>query len=343
MSDARRRNAEMAREYLAWQRHRRNRARETMFIYTDVIQKLLLWIGDTPLAAASTTTLEDFIERPRVRRRPEHVRGQKIIGSPATRKRDVTIVRGLYKYLNERGLIGVNPAVLLTSPTVHNVQPRAIDDDLWRAVWCNLTLDDTERVALGLGFFCGLRRAEIVSLQTAHLDVARMRIVGLVRKGGDEDSLSLASAAALVEQRLPHLIGGSSDTFLNALTRLHDVRAAKPFLMAWGDALGRPDDYHLRGSRKDPYPEGWTPPNVLNKRLRSLLWRCGVPRDAFTVHSLRHSAITNWLRMGVPLHIVSRLAAHSDVTTTMRYVKVGTDPLRDFLHDETLARPGRWL
>jgi integrase len=341
MSDVRHRNPDMAREYLAW-RHRRNRARETMFIYTDVIQKLLVWIGDTPLAAVSTTSLEDFIERPRVRRRPEHVRGQKIIGSPATRKRDVTIVRGLYKYLTERARIGVNPALLLASPTVHNVQPKAIDDDLWRAVWCHPQLDDTERVALGLGFFCGLRRAEIVSLAPAHVDVRRMRIVGLPRKGGHEDTRSLESAAALVEQRLPHLIGGSSETFLDALRRLHEARQSKPYLMAWGDALGRADDYHLRGPRKDPYPSGWTPPNVFNKRLRSLLWRCGVPRDAFSVHSLRHSAITSWQRMGVPLHVVSRLAAHSDITTTMRYVKVGPDPLAAFL-GERLERPSRWL
>jgi hypothetical protein len=34
------RNAEMANEYLSWQRHTRNRSRETLFIHTDVIQKL---------------------------------------------------------------------------------------------------------------------------------------------------------------------------------------------------------------------------------------------------------------------------------------------------------------
>jgi hypothetical protein len=65
-----------------------------------------------------------------VRRRPEHVKGQAIIGGPATRKRDVTILRSFFRYLNERGLIGVNPALLLTAPfsapTVHNRVPRAL-------------------------------------------------------------------------------------------------------------------------------------------------------------------------------------------------------------------------
>jgi hypothetical protein len=44
-------------------------------IYTEVTEKLLRWVGDTPFATVSINQLEALIERPRVRRRPEHVKG----------------------------------------------------------------------------------------------------------------------------------------------------------------------------------------------------------------------------------------------------------------------------
>ena len=334
------RNAEMARDYLEWQK-RRNRARETMFIYTDVVQKFLQWIGDTPLAAVPIGTVEAFIERPRLRRRPDHARGQLLIGAPATRKRDVTIIRTLYRYLTDRGHISHNPALLLTSPTVHNIQPKAIPDETWVAVWHSTKLDDAERLVLGLGYFCGLRRAEIVNLSPANVDLDGQKLTGFVRKGGLTDTFPLGSALQLTAERLPRLLGSGPDSLLEPLSRLVTGREGLPYLLPWGDTLGRDNDSRLRGQRKDSYPAGWCPPNTVNKHLHRILKRAGLPPAIFTPHSLRHSAISNWLRMGLPLHQVSRLAAHSDISTTMRYVHVDADPFRDLIQSE-IGRPGRW-
>ena len=67
-TEVKERNTALAREYLEWQR-KRNRARETIYIYTQVLQKLLDWIDDTPLGAAHISALESFVDRPRLRRR----------------------------------------------------------------------------------------------------------------------------------------------------------------------------------------------------------------------------------------------------------------------------------
>ena len=335
------RNAEMARDYLEWQR-RRNRARETMFIYTDVVQKFLRWIGDTPLAAVPIGTVEAFIERPRLRRRPEHARGQVLIGSPATRKRDVTILRTLYRYLTDRGHISHNPALLLTSPTVHNIEPKAIPDETWVAVWHSKKLDDAERLVLGLGYFCGLRRAEIVNLSPANVDLSGQRLTGFTRKGGLTDTFPFGSAVRLTAERLPRLLGNGPESFLEPLERLATDRQGFRYLLPWGDALGRPDDPRLKGrERKDNFPAGWTPPHVINKRLRRTLTEAGLPASIFTPHSLRHSAISNWLRMGLAIHDCSRLSAHADIGTTMRYVQVQDDPFSNLISDP-IPRPNRW-
>lgn len=342
----RRRNAALAREYLDWQR-KRNRARETLFIYTDTLNKVLAWIGSTPLAAVSTRTLEQFVERPRRRRRSWHPQAEPYLGAPATRARDVTVLRSFYRYLTERGYVGLNPAVLLIAPTIHNVNPKAIDDDIWRATWAHPSLTDSDRVALGLGYYCGLRRFEIMNLTAAHVDLDGARIVGFPRKGGLHDVFAYGSALALIAQRLPALMPGGVHGVLDPLARLVHERAERPFLLPWGDELH--ERWRAQGFRPrlDPFPAGWSPPNLWNKRLMRTLARCGLPPDAFTPHSLRHSFVSNLLRADVPLHVVSRLAAHSDIQTTMRYVSTGTDPLASYLAthgDEAplLARPGRW-
>ncbi|HEX7450893.1 MAG TPA: tyrosine-type recombinase/integrase, partial [Polyangiaceae bacterium] len=42
--------------------------------------------------------------------------------------------------------------------------------------------------------------------------------------------------------------------------------------------------------------------------------------EGFTVYCLRHYAITLWLRAGVPVHVVQRMAGHKHLATTARYV-----------------------
>lgn len=55
-------------------------------------------------------------------------------------------------------------------------------------------------------------------------------------------------------------------------------------------------------------------------------------RDAaqvpFTLHSLRHSFVTQLLRSGVPIHTVAALAGHTHITTTEHYSSVWDDDKR---------------
>ena len=38
------------------------------------------------------------------------------------------------------------------------------------------------------------------------------------------------------------------------------------------------------------------------------------------MYSLRHYAITSWLRRGIPIHVVQKMAGHKHLSTTQRYV-----------------------
>lgn len=66
-------------------------------------------------------------------------------------------------------------------------------------------------------------------------------------------------------------------------------------------------------------------------RLRA---RTGI---SFTLHVLRHSAASEWIRSGVPIEVVSKLLTHANVTTTSgTYVHLGVEDLRS-----ELAKAGR--
>jgi site-specific recombinase XerD len=42
--------------------------------------------------------------------------------------------------------------------------------------------------------------------------------------------------------------------------------------------------------------------------------------SGWSVYALRHFAITLWLRAGIPVHVVQRMAGHTNLSTTQRHV-----------------------
>ena len=70
-------------------------------------------------------------------------------------------------------------------------------------------------------------------------------------------------------------------------------------------------------------------PQHLNLWLDRMTSRANVPHIAS--QQLRYSCATNLLRAGVPLRIASNLMNHSNVHTTMRYMKASGDELAEWL------------
>src|SRR5262249_49349830 len=49
----------------------------------------------------------------------------------------------------------------------------------------------------------------------------------------------------------------------------------------------------------------------------------------WSVYSLRHYAITTWLRKGIPVHVVQKMAGHKNLATTQHYVHFLKTDLED--------------
>lgn len=308
------------------------RAPGTCYKYRQGYATLLQWCGDRNLVALSTHDLELYLAR----QRPSGVPA-----APSTTAWELATLRTLFTYLHEHlGVIGSNPAKRLVKPKVDNDNPKPVPDELWKLVWAAPLFDD-ERVALGLGYFCGLRRHEVTGLHVSQfVDVPAPFIHGVKRKGGKKQGIRWASCIALYRERLPELLGDPA-LFTEALAKLRS-RPATGLLLPWRDACV-PGNSAGNGSR-GPFPgkrnsssftaTGTVPgidPGTFNDRLRSLCTRLGLTERAITPHMLRHSFGTNLCRARVPVEVVSRLMGHSNVRITMRYVEVGADPLADLL------------
>lgn len=249
--------------------------------------------------------------------------------SPASVKRRTSELRSLYGWLcNVRQLTQRDESQRLHIPTIHNEDPNPAPEGAWVRLWRS-ELELSDRVAFGLGYFCGMRRAEITALGPHHfVDVPERRISNFERKGGKKMSLPWVSCALFYEQRRPDLIGGTASTFLGALDELRSQRAGAARLLPWRDEAKRRPTYVVHAA-----PPDWINPNGFNDRLRSALVACGLDERAFSPHQTRHSFGTNMLRMGMPLIDVSRLMGHSSVAVTQRYIAVIEDPFTGLLAD----------
>jgi site-specific recombinase XerD len=313
-----RNNAELARDWIAHLASRRLGG-NTLYTYESTLGALVRFSGKRSVCTLSASDLSGFLARPRQGR----AKGQS--GRAATLAREASILRGFYSWLVGLGLVQSDPTGALVPARVANVLPKAIDDRVWLQLWQSDLADDA-RVVLGLGYMVGLRRAEIVALAPWQVDLANRRLVRFRRKGGGDDQTPFGAILDVLAARLPHVLGDGAETLTDPLSRLCSARAGARTLLPWDDV-----DASMIARRRHALAGGQIDPQRVNVRLRTWLRRAGLPEQSLTPHCLRHSAVTNLLRSGVPIALVSRLVNHSNITTTMRYAKLGEDELGEWL------------
>jgi integrase/recombinase XerD len=321
-------NTELVQECLLHLQKDLGRSPLTVNKYGYSYAALLEHLGRKSLLDCDHEDLQEWRRRPRGGR-------STCPPAPATLKREVMELRTLYKWLHSwKGLVASNPAARLTAPTVHNENPHPAPEGEWKRLWAS-DLSDSDRVAFGLGYFCGLRRHEATLLTAANFrDVPHPELVGFKRKGGARGSLRWRGCLDVYGLRRPDLIGGDVRTFTEPLERLRAQAAEdggpllvgwRPRGVAWNARLGK--------------PETMIDPRRYNRSLAIAQETAGLPRNCFTPHALRHSFCTNLLAMGVDLVKVSRLAGHTSITITQRYLWTSEDPMDDLLGRSSAPRP----
>lgn len=213
------------------------------------------------------------------------------------RKRKFAL-QAFFKYLDRLDFIGRDPTRHIVIPSQHAGKPKPLADEQFLAVWNTPLMGLDDRVWLGLGYFCGFRRHEMILVASSMFDLSSRRIVGFHRKGGKSGDLPYGKVIDAFERttRLDPGVG----------------RAAVEWERCLGQYIAaRGSEYRLLPFRED-YASEVDAPNAINRRMKRY-------SRTITPHQLRHSFATNLFRMKVDMQLVKDAMSHSNINTTNGY------------------------
>lgn len=251
------------------------------------------------------THLHAFIKRPR--------KGGKDIGSKGTMSAERACLRQFFIWAVDSEFLPRNPTNLVPAIDVPRGEPKALDDSVWRRLWlADIPSDD--RLWIGMAALSGLRVQSIVQVSPDQVDTRRGVFTNVVVKRGKTITVPYAKCAQTLGRELPMFMP-NPDEFIDLVARYKHMRKGMRCLITY-DSLTTPKQRAASSLMEDNLPS----PRRLNQRLDQILADVGIGgRERFTPHALRHTFVTNMLRSGVPIHIVSELVGHDNVRTTSWY------------------------
>ncbi|HEX4516239.1 MAG TPA: site-specific tyrosine recombinase XerD [Polyangiaceae bacterium] len=267
--------------YLDHLRVERNLAKNTLESYARDLNALAGRLGDD--ARAQDVTEEDVAGL-------LSANAKRGFGARSS-ARQLSAIRGFFKFLVRERLIDEDPTALLDRPRLGRRLPRALSEHDVLAIIQKpnpkTTRGARDVAMLHLLYACGLRVSELCSLKVADLD--RQRGVVAVRGKGDKRRLVPVGDVALeVIDRYLEKRGGVSNVLFAAPS---------------GRALTR---------------------QALWKIIKRYARAAGVTAPV-SPHKMRHSFATHLLQHGADLRAVQAMLGHADLGTTEIYTHVAQD------------------
>lgn len=215
---------------------------------------------------------------------------------PATIRRKLASVRGLFRFLSRDGLIAKDPARLLHLPKMPRTLPVVPNAETTNAIVDAKLPGDLEsadpkrdRLLLEMLYGCGLRVSEAVGMNIEDLDRSErwLRIRGKGRK----------------ERQTPY--GSKAAEALEVYLASREQRTGPLFMNRLGKRLSD------RGAR-----------NIVKFYAR---WTVG--DSSVHPHTLRHAFATHLLSDGADLRAIQELLGHARLSTTQKYTQVSLEDL----------------
>lgn len=265
--------------YLEHLRSERQVSAHTLSAYRSDLHKVLEF--------CLSEQLSDWraLDTPRLRRLVGRLHQQGL--SAKSLGRLLSAVRGLYRFLHSRGDCQHDPASGLTPPKGQRLLPKALDADRAKQLLDAQQEDDflshRDHALLELCYSCGLRLAELVSLNIEQLDLAD----GLVEVHGKGNKTRVLPVGGKAREALAQWLP------LRALANPVDGAV---FISQQGRRLG---------------------PRAIQLRVR----QAGVRElgQHLHPHMLRHSFASHLLESSQDLRAVQELLGHADIATTQIY------------------------
>jgi integrase/recombinase XerC/integrase/recombinase XerD len=270
-----------ARRFLA----ERDLATSTRRVYGATLDALAADVGpDTPLAEVTAAAIET------------HLRERYTTATPSTFNRVVATLRSFFGWALRRRLIAADPTDDVERRTERRTArqatvQRAIPYADLDALWSRKDIAVREKLLWKMLYETAGRASEVLSLNVADLDQAE-RCATVVGKGGGVERLHWATGTARL---LPRYIGDRTTGPMFLADRPPRIATAKADL--------DPVSGHARLSYR---------------RAAELFTEA---TGGWTLHQLRHSALTHLAEEGVDVALLRAKSRHASLRSLERYVR----------------------
>ncbi len=212
--------------------------------------------------------------------------------SGRTIQRELSVIRGFYRYLIKNGWASVNPAKTVRAPKSIKKLPKTLDVDQMHGLLsaaADSWFEIRDLAMFELFYSSGLRLSELVMLDVADLSPEEGYVRVRFAKGGKARQLPVGSKAMIaIDRWLQVRPEGGSSMFVSRQAVRLSVRSVQLRLERWSKAQGLQEHVHP--------------------------------------HMLRHSFASHLLEASQDIRAVQELLGHSDINTTQIYTHL------DFQH-----------
>lgn len=228
--------------------------------------------------------------------------------SPRTAARKLATAKSFFNYLHRQQLISANPAEKVQSPKFSKKLPAFVTEKETQKLLDEVEFEDSfegirDRCILEILYGCGLRRAEIISLNTSEVDLYQQQLK-VKGKGSKDRIVPFGKAVSL-----------SIEAYLSARTLAGHAEKSFFFLRKNGESI---------------YP------SLLYRVTRRYMGMVDSPQQK-SPHVLRHSYATHLLNEGADLQAIKELLGHSSLAATQVYTHHSLARLKS-IHDQAHPR-----
>ena len=275
--------------YLDHLRVERALAKNTLEAYSRDLNELTAHVGDVEPKAVDNGAIVDFV-----------ITSAKRGKSARSSARQLSAVRGFFKFLLREKAIETDPTELVDRPKLAKKLPRVLTYDDVDRILAAPPLDTPRGIRdsamIHLMYASGLRVSELCSLKLSELD-RKTGTVAPLGKGGKRRIVPVGQVAL---EKL--------DLYIDVIRPISKNADKEPclFLSPRGKRFTRQGFWKL---------------------LKTHARGAGI-KTPISPHKLRHSFATHLLRGGADLRAVQAMLGHADLGTTEIYTRVAQDHVR---------------
>jgi integrase/recombinase XerC/integrase/recombinase XerD len=227
--------------------------------------------------------------------------------SPATWNARLTAVRVLVSYSMRQGWLLRDPTATLEQRRTPRDDTRSIPFNELEAMWSRSAISLREKLFWRMLYATAARASEVLSLDIEDLDLGRKR-AAITGKGGHREVIVWDAATARL---LPRYLAGKKG----------------PLFVTSGSPNVEPAevDRSPDGRGRLSYQRAW----LLFSEASAGRW---------TLHQLRHSALTHLGEDGVAAPLLMAKSRHRDLRTLSRYVRPGVEAVARLTAEHDPAR-----